>query len=129
MINISPGQYLILAWGLVISIIILSILPGSSMPKYDWMELFAADKWGHFAFYGTAAWSFSKYNQLKQPSRSKWFIGMPLFLLGVSLECVQYLMKQGRSFDLFDILANGIGVFCGLRYFDMIFRFVFRKSL
>lgn len=97
------------------------------MPKYSLLDLLAIDKLGHFTFYGSAAWCFMKYYKLNNQFHNLWFIGILLMLLGVSLECFQYLMKQGRSFDLFDILANGVGIFCGLKYFDFVIGNLFQR--
>jgi hypothetical protein len=116
----NPRLYLVLAWSLVLSIIILSILPGSSIPKFDLLNFLAIDKIGHLMFYGMAAWSFLKYFSLKYQSVPLLKIGVLLFLLGVLLELLQYSMHQGRSFDLLDVLTNGLGVYCGLNYFEKI---------
>ncbi len=127
MFSVKPNHYLVLAWSLVICIISLSLLPGGSIPKYSWLDFLAIDKIGHFIFYGSTAWSFLKYFKLQNQKTSLWKIGIPLFFLGVLLESLQYFLHQGRSFDLFDVLANSLGVICGLRCFDFVFR-IFLKG-
>ena len=124
----KPRHYLVLAWSIVLCIIILSLLPGSSLPKYNWMNILAIDKIWHFLFYGSAAWSFMKYYTMRNQFMDLVFVGISLLLLGIMLECLQYLMRQGRNFDLFDILANGVGVFCGIKYFDVVVDFIFRRG-
>lgn len=120
----NPRLYLVLAWSLVLSIILLSILPGNSIPKFNLLNLLAIDKIGHLIFYGTAAWSFLKYFSLKYQSAPLLKIGVLLFLLGVLLECLQNYMHLGRNFDILDVLANGAGVFCGLLCFERIMIFI-----
>ncbi len=120
----NPRLYLVLAWTLVLCIVILSLLPGNSIPKYNWLDLLAIDKIGHFIFYGSTAWSFKKYFILKYQQASFWIIGVSLFSLGVLLESLQYFMHQGRNFDWLDLLANGAGVFCGLHCFDRVMIFI-----
>lgn len=128
MFTAKPNHYLVLAWSLVISIIALSILPGNSIPKYNWLDFLAIDKIGHFIFYGSTAWSFLKYYKLQNQITSLWKIGILLFFLGVLLESLQYFLHQGRSFDLLDVLANGIGVLCGLKCFEFVFRIFLMKK-
>lgn len=109
--------YLVLAWGIVICIIVLSLIPGTSFPKYRFQDLLAIDKLGHLIFYGSAAWCFSKHYYRIQYSHNDWIIGISLFFLGIGLECLQFVFNQGRSFDMYDILANGLGIYIGLKFF------------
>jgi hypothetical protein len=122
-----PRHYLYLGWGIVSLIIILSLLPGSSMPKYNWMQLLAIDKWGHFIFYGLAAWCFKKYFEYQSIDRIQFYIGLSLLSLGILLEFLQLMMRQGRNFDGLDVVADALGIICGLKFFDSLFRLVFRK--
>jgi len=65
-----------------------------------------ADKIAHaVAFLGLsflldAGWSETDFN---------WRKYLPLFLLGVVIECIQYFIPE-RSFSLLDMLADGAGI-------------------
>jgi VanZ family protein len=123
----TPRHYLIMGWTLVLLIIFLSVLPGNSLPTVSWLAILSIDKIGHFLFYGTTSWSFSKYYKLKINIDYSWAIGIFLLLMGIGLEGMQYYLRQGRHFDLLDILANTIGIFCGLKYFDFIVNIIFNR--
>lgn len=105
-----PKFYFILAWLLIGFIIILSLLPGNDLPKLNWWDDLQFDKIGHILSYGVTAWCFKTFylNQV-QTSRIS-FIYIALIILGISLECLQHIMHLGRHFDLFDIVANSLGV-------------------
>lgn len=105
-----PKYYLILAWFLVVTIVILSLLPSSEMPQLHWWGSIQPDKIGHILFYSASAWCFKKYSQHQTSFFRISYIYLALILMGIALECLQKLMVLGRQFDLFDVIANCIGV-------------------
>lgn len=48
--------------------------------------------------------------------RKKWYYAVIFFAIGwgVIMEIFQFLMHMGRSFELYDILANSIGTLIGI---------------
>jgi glycopeptide antibiotics resistance protein len=100
---------------MVTLIIFLSLIPGSSLPKLSWDALLGVDKWGHFLSYGFATASFIFYfGYTLQKISKQSIISFSLLGLGIVLECFQWLMHQGRSFDILDATANAIGILAGL---------------
>ncbi len=120
MFSKNPGIYLVLAWGIVFSIIVLSLIPGPSIAKFRLQDLLAIDKLGHFLFYGAAAFCFLKYYSISKLISPIWIIGIALLLLGLSLEIIQSMSNQGRQFDGLDLLANGLGIIAGLKLVKLL---------
>ncbi len=95
-------------------IIVLSLLPKSSIDS-EKIKLFeGADKIVHFSMYFIlmALWYFASKKILKT-KRRKFIITGVIFsiFLGIILEFLQKYLDIGRSFDTFDIVANITGVF------------------
>lgn len=81
------------------------------------------DKLGHLVFYGAAMYCFGQFLTVKNSShlfQKIIWIALALFLLGILLEYLQYILAQGRVMDWFDQLANTMGL--GLCYCIFIFR-------
>lgn len=101
----GPIQFKWMAWATVASILILSLVPGTSLAKLSWDALLGIDKLGHFLLYGFAAFCF-----FRARSGGPLFIVTGLLFLGLLLEICQGTMPGGRSFDLLDLLANAGGI-------------------
>lgn len=92
---------------MVIIATVASILPAHHLPP---PPAGLSDKHEHFIAYGAMAlWFAGSF-----PRRRYWLIGLALFLLGVSIEEAQGLMGLGRQADLYDVIANTLGVIIGL---------------
>jgi VanZ family protein len=92
-------------------IALLSLLPSKDFPE---LPLFSGiDKVVHFCMYFgltiLACWS------MHAEVRHRWYFIVVLFAIGwgVTMEIFQLLMHLGRSFDLYDILANSMGALIG----------------
>lgn len=108
----SSRRYLILFLYLVF-ISILFCLPGSSLPKNDWLAKIWFDKWVHlgiFAFLSIIlCWSINR----KDKSVIAWiFIGTAIY--GMLVEIVQDQFIPNRSFDIGDWVADALGSIIGL---------------
>ena len=106
-------------WGLLI--IYLSLLPGGT----GIMILFGIphfDKIGHTGAYGI--WSFLLILAFQKnfgvSLKRNWVIVLVLFLVGCGLEFGQFYMHQGRSFEVWDMVANIVGIFLGLQVFNLL---------
>jgi VanZ family protein len=89
-------------------ILIAVLLPGSKLPEVGW---FGFDKIVHFGMFAT--WAVAVRYDLS-PKNFRFYL---VFLSGVffslTTEVLQILV-EGRSFDVYDILADSIGVIAGL---------------
>ena len=96
----------------------LSLLPSKDFPQ---LPLFpGADKAIHICMYlGLAVLAcWSMHAEVKQ----KWYYAVIFFAIGwgVMMEIFQYLMHMGRSFELFDILANSVGALIGVYIYILL---------
>jgi VanZ family protein len=101
--NLRP-VWLAVGWGLVAAIIWLSLTP--SPPKVDFEQ---SDKVGHFIAYGGVMFWFS---QLYGRRSTQLAYAAGFAAMGVALEFIQGWTGY-RSFELLDMLADGIGVALG----------------
>ncbi len=102
-------QLLTIFW--LLFVLILLLLPGSNVPKPFWFlkHLPNLDKIVHLFIFGItnfliikSRFSFLKNNQLK--------ISIYVFLYSIFIECLQYLFTKDRKFEMYDILANTMGI-------------------
>jgi glycopeptide antibiotics resistance protein len=86
----------------------LCFIPGSDLPRISWAELVSLDKWVHlslFFFLFTFWW-------LCFPRHSYIIIALCI-LYGGALELMQGYLFSERSADVFDFIANSLGVMLG----------------
>jgi VanZ family protein len=96
--------WLALGWAMVGAVVWLSLTP--SPPKLDFE---ASDKLGHLLGYGTLMFWFS---QLYVERRARIAYAAGFAAMGVALEFVQGELGY-RSYEVFDMCANGLGVLLG----------------
>ena len=96
----------------------LSLLPARDFPQ---LPLFpGADKVVHICMYlglvVLACWS------MHAEVKRKWYFAIIFFAIGwgVMMEVFQYLMLLGRSFELYDILANSLGALIGVSIYMIL---------
>lgn len=94
----------IAGWAMVGAIVWLSLTP--SPPKVDFEE---SDKLGHFLGYGTLMFWFA---QLYVRGRTRSAYAAGFVLMGIALEFVQGALGY-RSYDVYDMFANTVGVLLG----------------
>ena len=108
-----------ISW-LIISTILLT-LPGSAFPQEDWLSKIWFDKWVHIGMFSIMVtlicWGIYKKNSLPATRMRKFILVAVLCLCyGIAMEFVQKYFIPNRSFDVGDILADGVGSFLGLMY-------------
>lgn len=100
----------------------LSLLPGAG-GMLTWMGIPYFDKILHMGGYGLLSllWTFAWFKSSAQLpfTREKWVLAGSA-LMGCALECGQYLMHAGRSFELWDMVANVVGAVLGVAGFRCI---------
>ena len=100
-----PRFWLTIGWLLVMGAVIVSLVPGRSLPN-----LGVSDKLEHTATYAVLTlWFAGLY------PRSRYFwIGAGMFALGTGIEFAQGAMNLGRQRDYLDVIANTAGIGVGL---------------
>jgi VanZ family protein len=90
---------------------ILLCLPGSVLPKETWFDKIWLDKWVHIFLFSVMVflwcWLLSNTARTKKPSFTQIFFYCCLY--GIAMEFVQKYFIPNRSFDVNDMLADGIG--------------------
>lgn len=114
----------------IILVVILSLLPKSSIPQYRWWHFPNADKVIHVGVYSVMAGAilFGFYGIRKL--RAKQYMETILFclLLGLLMECIQQTRLIGRHFEILDIIANIIGALLGSVLFLKIHKYLTHGS-
>lgn len=114
-----------IAWFFLV--LILIITPGYKLPKADkWMIEISFDKLIHMGIFAMLAFLFM-YPIVKSalPRKEKWYycikIAISTTIWGLGTELIQKFFVPSRSFDLTDLLGDGIGavaalIFCRIYY-------------
>ncbi|HEY7238608.1 MAG TPA: VanZ family protein [Burkholderiales bacterium] len=97
-------MWLAVGWAMVAAIVWLSLTP--SPPKVDFEQ---SDKVGHFLAYGGVMFWFA---QLYVERKARLGYAAGFVAMGVSLEFIQGWTGY-RDFELYDMLADGVGVALG----------------
>lgn len=113
-------RWILLGW-----VIFLLCLPGSALPGNPFLERIHFDKWVHIFLFAllSFSWCVWVYQKFKAANRAPYIVWV-LFLgtlLGVLLEFVQDRWIPLRSFDLWDIAADTVGMLAG-GFFSRSFR-------
>ena len=108
--------YLLLAIGWFILSLVLFTLPGSAFPKEDWLDKIFFDKWVHTGLFAVLVilWCLSWYSFKTTATAGKLLrafiiIGILFLGYGIAIEFIQKYWVVNRSFDVGDIIADGIG--------------------
>ncbi|WP_363299828.1 VanZ family protein [Altibacter sp.] len=92
--------------------------PASEIPKLD---ILFFDKIAHVAIHGLLCfvwlWYGFRYDKNHISSRIVFVVLIACFCYGVVIEAFQHWFTLTRTFDLFDVVANGVGSLLGLFVF------------
>lgn len=105
-------------------IILLSVLSSNRLPSVN-INLWHTDKIAHFIMYLLFSYFIMEGNGqspwgLKKSAVIIAFI-FP-FLVGLSIEFVQEILTETRTGELFDFIANTLGVLMGIIFYPKIFK-------
>jgi VanZ family protein len=97
------------------------LLPANNVPK---VNLPLLDKLVHVFIHCVLSllwlWYFFTADKYHILTKNVFVILLVCFCYGVLIEALQHWFTRSRTFDLFDIVANGIGSFLGLFTFWII---------
>lgn len=108
-----------IAWFFVI--LVLICIPGSDLPKNDFLSRIYFDKWVHIGVFGLLVFLFCRpFNRshFRDNSRQDYFIKIAISaaLYGLITELIQKFFVPGRSFDPWDIASDSLGALLALVY-------------
>jgi VanZ family protein len=103
-----------LTW--VIIVTVLLCLPGSALPKESWFDKIWLDKWIHVMLFLIMVFLLCRCVSGSEGKKIRYFrqIAIYFFMYGIAMELIQKYFIPNRSFDLKDILADGLGCSIGL---------------
>ncbi|MFI5132924.1 MAG: VanZ family protein [Chitinophagales bacterium] len=111
---------------LLVSIILLT-LPGSAIPKEDWLDKIGFDKCVHIIMFGIMVILWCRvplkldFSSRKLKISFLW-IAVAALAFGIGMEFVQKYFVPGRSCDVRDMLADAVG--CAAGFFFCTRRFI-----
>jgi VanZ family protein len=99
----------------------LLTIPGKAFPKENWLDRLWVDKWVHIFLFAVMTWLWCRALH-QSGSRGKQLVKIFLFIAvlslayGIGMEFVQRDLVANRGFDVWDIVADAVGVAVGLIY-------------
>ncbi|CAL1521412.1 VanZ family protein [Chitinophaga sp. MM2321] len=124
-------KYYIPATVWIIMILVLCTLPSKDLPSNSFFDEIHFDKIVHFGMFGGIVLflSLGVYWQKKHIAAVTLF----LFVLvaasyGLAIEFIQKYWAVGRSFDMYDVLADTLGAIAGVIVFKIVLRLFFRNK-
>jgi VanZ family protein len=99
--------------GYFIIITILFCLPGSALPKENWLTRIGFDKIVHFCFFAALLflWRIA-FDQAHRNLSALLLICASVY--GLLIEIIQAEWVPNRSFDLYDVVADAAGAVMGI---------------
>ncbi len=99
----------------------LHTIPGSSLPKDDWLSKIWVDKWIHIFIFFLLVFLWCRgltksVGPDKIERRNHYQIAAICLSYGIMMELVQHFFISNRSFDIKDILADTVGCSLGIWY-------------
>ncbi|MET0658468.1 MAG: VanZ family protein [Steroidobacteraceae bacterium] len=106
MLQVRYGRWwLAIGWLMVLTVVVVCLVPAQELP-----ETGMSDKSEHLiAFCGLMLWFAGLY-----PRGSYWRIVGALLALAAVIEIAQAVMNLGRYGDIWDVVADAIGIAIGL---------------
>jgi len=113
--KLSNRMYKILAIAWTLLTLYLSLMSARSASEFNLFDFIGFDKLAHLSFY--TIFSFLWSMALRETNTGKNFVLFFSVSFGILMEICQFYLFNGRSFELYDILANIIGSFIGVILF------------
>lgn len=115
--KLSNRMYKILAIAWTLLTLYLSLISARSASEFNLLDFVGFDKIAHLSFY--TIFSFLWSMSLRETNTGKNFVLFFSVSFGILMEICQFYLFNGRSFELYDILANIIGSFLGVILFKI----------
>ncbi|WP_212001410.1 VanZ family protein [Chitinophaga sp. HK235] len=115
----------------IILILVLCTLPGKDIPTNSFLERIHFDKFVHFGLFGGIVLflSMGVYWQKKHISAFTLLLFIVIAAVyGFIIELIQKYWVVGRSFDLYDALADTLGAVAGVIVFKIILRLFYKQK-
>lgn len=116
--QISNNTYIVLAAIWTLLTLYLSVISARTIASLHLWNIFGLDKLGHATFYMffSLFWCMS----VSREKNRSWMVLLVSITFGILMEIGQYLMLNGRTFELLDIVANTFGAILGVYIFKWL---------
>lgn len=118
-------RYYLPALGWIILILFLCTMPASSIPKTTLFDRLHMDKIVHFFLFGGTVLLLA-YGYYRQKGRignlTLFFLALFVTMYGLAIEFIQRYFTANRSFEMWDVVADGAGALGGALIFGLIGR-------
>jgi VanZ family protein len=109
-------------------VFVLCGIPGEHLPEINFWRWLRWDKVGHLVMFGVQSFLLLRAARLVSSSpigyTKVWALVSLTILYGALMEVLQLTVFSGRSSDVRDAVANGIGAVIGLA----VFRFLYKSD-
>lgn len=112
------ARWLAVLWA--VAVLLLTLMPGDDVPRWEWARVVQLDKWVHAGLFGVQAillgWAFDqgrKWPWSWLPAACGMLASMAY---GAAIEGMQTLMEWGRQGELADLLADASGALLGFAW-------------
>lgn len=117
--KIKPSFIYPVLWLIICTVLL--VLPGRAFPKENWLEKIWFDKWVHIGLFAVMVFLWCWAYLPLQPDKERRLLPFLFFAIGwlayaAGMEFVQKYFVPNRSFDVGDIIADGVGCLIGLGY-------------
>lgn len=122
-------------WALLI--LVLCSIPGKDIPSVGWLQILNPDKWVHATIFAVQylllmfAFSHKYVDKLGHFAGHWWAVTLSLLYAALT-EVYQHVFLPDRYGDVYDFIANAVGVLLGVwlyyRYGERILRYVSQQK-
>ncbi len=119
--KIFRSRYVATGWFLLMTI--LFFIPGSSIPKQNWITYIQFDKIVHIGLFAVLLFLWKSAFESPAKYYNAWLIILS-GIYGLMIEILQGMLVPNRDFDLFDLIADVAGSFLGI----LIWMRVYKKN-
>ena len=112
----KPAYPFIIACLLSLFITVLLCSPGTQFPTIKWKDRIFLDKWIHAALFAVlvVVWCWVYFKKVNIANKQRYFkIALLVFIYGIATELIQEFLVPFRSFEIPDIIADGVGAAAG----------------
>ncbi|RFS22477.1 VanZ family protein [Chitinophaga silvatica] len=112
-------------------ILILCLMPGDDVPTNSFLEKIHFDKVVHFGMFGGIVFLIALgifWQKQKVTNLTLFLLVVLAALYGFAIELMQKYWAVGRSFDLYDLLADTLGAIGGAVFFKLVIHWYKTKN-
>ncbi|WP_188502302.1 VanZ family protein [Pontibacter amylolyticus] len=108
-------------------IMVLTLLPSSSMPSLSIWEIFSFDSFAHAFMFAVLTYLMivglkKQYTYMRVQLFAIRTAFMVSSMFGIAIELLQHFFVPGRQGDIVDVLSNTIGCIIGILLFKWIYQ-------